>query len=112
MRTEIKRDTKGNPFKTPPKQGDEVVRVQVTHSVPIPKGFEDLIFKTAVAGKDALHKSTKVRGQGNLNPMGYIHGPKNTCLLVTRMGQDRAKKIYTIQIDKLGDVNNGWHVFG
>ena len=105
-RITIARDKKGNVVKDP-KQGDELVKVDVTYDNKVSlKGHEDIIWKTATGG-EPLHKSTKVTGMGNLSPIGYIHSSQNTCFLVTRL--DKAK--HTIQIDKQGKVNSGSHDF-
>ncbi len=88
-------------------QGEDIKTVSVTYDSKVTlKGYEDIIVKTAL-GEEELHKSTKVSGVGNLSAIGYIHGAKNTCFLVTRL--DKAK--HTIQIDKMGKVNAGKHEF-
>jgi hypothetical protein len=105
-RLEIKRDAKGNKVQSP-KQGDQLVNVEVTYDSKVNlSGHEDIVWKTATGGTP-LHKSDKVKGQGNLNAIGYIHSSQNQCFLVTRL--DTAKK--TIQIDKQGKVNAGVHEF-
>jgi hypothetical protein len=120
-RLDIKRDKHGNEFKddkgnrvpapSAPGAAASVVTVKVTYDSHIPKSLIEThgnaIWKTAVSGESALHKSTKVRGQGNLQPIGYIHSHGDVCFLVTRINAGQR----TIQIDKVGKVNAGVHVF-
>lgn len=99
---------KGKPVeRTKLKQGEKNIAVEVTYANGVNiSGHEDIIWKTAT-GKEDLHLSDKVSGQGNLAPIGYIHSYKNTCFLVTRLSTGS----HTIQIDKMGKVNGGWHRF-
>jgi len=113
-RIELKRKTAG--AATGPGAAKSVVAVKVTYDSHIPKAtIEKYSSEIIKAVEDVgsrgitkgLHQTSKVRGVGNLKAIGYIHGHGDVCLLVTRVDP----RNMTIQIDKVGDVNNGVHVF-